>query len=193
MRAWLSNALNESLHLTQNSCFFLGGLSATIVLWFNEGSPACCFGQMSSIVIFLKTEKENSMASAYEQYQNLTEKEKAYIKTHPHHVSAIKDSKGIAVKETKRIFGRNGRNDKSDAFRHCFWSALLSKELGYANALKFTTAHESSPLNPTNEKTMDLHNNKVGLKIGQGKKSIKTLSLQCHVALKSNKLKVITP
>jgi len=133
------------------------------------------------------------MTSTYDQYNNLTEKEKSYIKANPHHITTIKESKGAAYSETKKIFGVNGRNDKSDAFRHCFWSALLSKDLGYTNALKFTTAHESSPHNPTNEKAMDLHNNKVGLSIGQNKKSLNILSLQCQAALKNNKLKVIKP
>ena len=56
-----------------------------------------------------------------------------------------------AFAETQRRVGIDGHNDKSDAFRHCFWSAILSRELGFMNALEFTTAHESSPTNPPNE------------------------------------------
>lgn len=131
------------------------------------------------------------MASLYDQFQNLTENEKVYFLKHPHHTVTIKDSKERAFSETKKVFGRNGRNDRSDAFRHCYWSALLSKELGYLNALEFTTAHESSPLNDKSEKKMDLFNNSVGLKIGQNKESSLTISEQCLAALKGNKLKVI--
>jgi len=54
-------------------------------------------------------------------------------------------------------------------------SVLLSKEIGCTNALEFTAVHESSPNNIQSEKAMDLHNNKVGLKTGQNKKS--TLSI----------------
>jgi len=133
------------------------------------------------------------MASAYDQFKNLTDKEKNYVLKHPHHINTIKESKEEAFSETKKHFGKNGRNDKSDAFRHCYWSAILSKELGYVNALEFTTAHESSPLNPKNEKKMDLHNNKIGLKIGQNKKSKLSLSMQCLAALRGGKLKVIKP
>jgi len=133
------------------------------------------------------------MTTPYEQYENLTKKEKEYVLKHPDHILTIKESKEIAFAETKKQFGKNGRNDKSDAFRHCYWSALLSKELGYSNALEFTTAHESSPLNIKAEKTMDLHNNKIGLKIGQNKKSTLSISLQCLAALRGGKLKVIKP
>lgn len=133
------------------------------------------------------------MASPYEQYENLTNKEKEYVLKHPAHIMTIKESKEAAFAETKKQFGRNGRNDKSDAFRHCYWSALLSKELGYTNALEFTTAHESSPANIQSEKTMDLYNNKLGLQIGQNKKSTLSVSMQCLAALRGGKLKVIKP
>ena len=131
------------------------------------------------------------MPNLYDQFQNLTEDEKIYLLKHPFHASSIKESKEKAFAETKKIFGVNGRNDSSDAFRHCYWSALLSKELGYLNALEFTTAHESSPVNPKNEKEMDLYNNAIGLKIGQNKDVTDSLSAQCMSALKGGKLKVI--
>lgn len=111
--------------------------------------------------------------SAYDQFGRLTPQEQAYIQSHPHHALTIKEAKETAFAETKARFGRNGHNDKSDAFRHCFWSALLARELGYAKALTFTTAHESSPTNVPAEMAMDLHNNRVGLHIGLGKGSIK--------------------
>lgn len=133
------------------------------------------------------------MPTVYEQYENLTEKEKTYVLKHPHHISIIKESKEKAYSETIKQFGKNGRNDKSDAFRHCYWSALLSKELGYTNALEFTTAHESSSLNPKNEKAMDLYNNKIGLKIGQNKKSTLSVAMQCLAVLRGGQLKVIKP
>ncbi|EPP5335791.1 DUF6973 domain-containing protein [Vibrio harveyi] len=47
--------------------------------------------------------------------------------------------------ETESRFGINGHNDKSDAFHHCFWSAMLARDIGYKNALEFTTAHEDFP------------------------------------------------
>ncbi len=115
-------------------------------------------------------------SSLYDKYDHLTDDEKSYFKTHP--------------RQTTKRFGHNGRNDKSDAFRHCFWSATLSRDIGYKNALEFTNAHESSPLNIAKEKTMDL-NNSVGLRIGISKSDNTKLSKLCNDALNAGKLKVI--
>lgn len=64
--------------------------------------------------------------------------------------------------------------DKSDAFRHAIWNALMSKYTSEAWAYQFATAHEMksdeelNKLNPGDGKLelihqlMDLHNNKVG-------------------------------
>ncbi|VAW87559.1 hypothetical protein MNBD_GAMMA18-2198 [hydrothermal vent metagenome] len=129
--------------------------------------------------------------SVYNQYKNLTPQEQQYIRLHPHHVFAIKESKEIAFAETRKRFGQNGRNDRSDAFRHCFWSAMLARDLGYQNALQFTNAHESDPRNPPQEKAMDLHNNSVGLSIGRVGGHNNQLSSRCMAALLNRQLKVI--
>ncbi len=127
----------------------------------------------------------------YKQYNSLKEGEKAYLKSNPHHAFAIKESKNVAFAETKSRFGNNGHNDKSDAFRHCFWSAMLSRDIGYKNALEFTTAHEDFPENPVNEKDMDLHNNNVGIRLGVSMASNEKLAQYCHTALLVGRLKVI--
>lgn len=129
--------------------------------------------------------------SFYDQFKQLTPQEQNYLKANPHHAFAIKQSKETAFEETKRRFGFNGHNDRSDAFRHCFWSAVLAREIGYANALRFTTAHESSPINPKDEKAMDLHNNGMGLIIGRQGGSDQTLRHRCIGALMSGQLKVL--
>lgn len=136
----------------------------------------------------------------YESWKELTPGEKAIIAslaaTSPHKVLLIKQSKDTAYNETQRVFGRNGLNDESDAFRHCFWSAILARGIGYFWAKGFTDAHESKPGNDPAQKAMDLHNNSVGLKIGFYyflPESNKALSKQCYDALKAGKLKVISP
>ena len=132
------------------------------------------------------------MSNVYYQYKRLTPKEKIYIRKNPHHTFAIKEAKEIALKATEKIFGLNGRNDKSDAFRHCFWSAILAKEIGYQNARKLTSSHESGASNPEKEKNMDLHNNAIGLRIGRraGKSNI-VIKRRCISALNDKKLIVI--
>lgn len=130
-------------------------------------------------------------ASVYDQYKNLTPQEQQYFHSHPHHAFAIKESKEIAFSETRKRFGHNGHNDSSDAFRHCFWSAMLARDLGYQNALQFTNAHEADPRNPPQEKAMDLHNNSVGLSIGKVGGNNNQLSGSCMAALLNGQLKVI--
>jgi hypothetical protein len=125
----------------------------------------------------------------YEQWEKLTPQEQAYLRSKPHHAFAIQGARDAAYEETKRRFGRNGHNDKSDAFRHCFWSALLARELGFQDALKFTTAHEAFPTNPRGEKEMDLHNNRIGLNIGRSKGTNGAISMRCMAALQSGQLK----
>ncbi|KKD00973.1 DUF6973 domain-containing protein [Photobacterium halotolerans] len=129
--------------------------------------------------------------SALKQYDRLTDAEKDYVKSNPFHVFSIKSAKEKAFEETSREFGKNGRNDASDAFRHCFWSALMARELGYMNAQRFTNAHESSPDNPFMEKKMDLHNNDVGLCIGARGGSDRSLSNACMAALQGGELMII--
>ncbi len=129
--------------------------------------------------------------SIYSDFNKLNQQEKKYLFFHPHHAFKIKTSKFLALSETKKRFGLNGQNDKSDAFRHCFWSAVLARDLGYSDALIFTTAHESNPKNPMKAKAMDLHNNKVGLQIGKKGGSNNLLSNQCMGALSSGKLRNI--
>ncbi len=131
------------------------------------------------------------MATYYEQYQKLTPKEQEYLRNNPHHVMLLKEAREAAFAETVRRFRRNGHNDKSDAFRHCFWSAMLARDIGFQDAMRFTTAHESSPKNRLDEKRMDLHNNRVGLDIGRAKGTNESLSDRCMAALRKGKLKVL--
>lgn len=131
------------------------------------------------------------MASVYEQYQRLTPQEQAYLRSNPHHAMILKEAREVAYAETIRRFRRNGRNDKSDAFRHCFWSAMLARDIGFQDALRFTSAHESSPTNRLEEKRMDLHNNRVGLDIGRSKGTNEILSARCMTALRAGKLKIL--
>lgn len=116
-----------------------------------------------------------------------------YIQKHPLDALTIKKAKEAAFAETTRRFGRNGHNDKSDAFRHCFWSALLARDIGYANALQLTTAHESSFTNDPAEKQMDLFNNSVGLGIGRAQGADSILSIRCMAALDGGRLKILVP
>ncbi|ABE52036.1 DUF6973 domain-containing protein [Methanococcoides burtonii] len=94
--------------------------------------------------------------------------------------------------ETVNVFGFNGANDASDAFRHTYWNALMVRHIDYTWAYRWATAHEyySSGL----PKTMDLWNNIKGRQIGSNNPSASdsTLSSKVVIALNSgNQLKKI--
>jgi hypothetical protein len=57
-------------------------------------------------------------------------------------------------------------NGIADAFRHCFWNALMAGHLGIETAAIIANRHEEAPGQPIEEKNMDLHNNAHGRGIG---------------------------
>ena len=116
----------------------------------------------------------------------LTPSEKAYLLRHPDHVSAIEVAADKALAEAQRRFRGPGlHNGDGDAFRHCYRSALLARDIGAGGARAFTTAHEGHSSNPAGEREMDLWNNAVGISIGSGAKAASdaTLAAQCAAAL----------
>ncbi len=122
-------------------------------------------------------------------YSRLNEEEKRYVVNNPVRSYVIKECKDDAERETERRFGYNGRNDETDAFRHCVWSGLISKRISQVEAIKFTTMHEMQDGNSFSEKSMDLHNNRVGADIGQEAGSERTVADECYKALQQGKLK----
>jgi len=65
---------------------------------------------------------------------------------------------GNHTKETIKRFDGNGHNDRSDAFRHCYWSCCMARGIGVEEAKKFGDSHENYGNNPRCEKLMDLFN-----------------------------------
>jgi hypothetical protein len=125
----------------------------------------------------------------------LTPAEKIYLATHPHHIGIIRGNAGKALAEAQRLFPATLHNGDGDAFRHCFWSALLGRDIGQNNAIRFTTAHEGYSGNPPGERAMDLHNNAVGARIGGTSPgaSDTALSFACQNALATGKLRTSPP
>ena len=109
-------------------------------------------------------------------------------------IKAAKAQK-IATKRTIKEFGYSGHNDESDAFRHAYWNAEMVKEIGEFFAEEIATNHEMAFSN-TEEKEMDLHNNKIGREIA--KKLIEqgitdSDSIANEILSNQNKLIVISP
>jgi hypothetical protein len=122
-------------------------------------------------------------------YANLNDEERKYVISNPVNSYVINEYKNIAVKETEQKFGYNGHNDETDAFRHCVWSGLIAKRVSHQESMKFTTLHEAGARNSYAEKSMDLHNNKIGADIGQNAGSEKAVIDECYKQLKQGNLK----
>lgn len=73
--------------------------------------------------------------------------------------------------EQAEATARASRNDgPADALRHCCWSALLSSQLAYNDAMRVVMSHEFGPSEGSLASRMDIHNNSVGLRIGAANK-----------------------
>lgn len=96
-------------------------------------------------------------------YGNLNEAERKLALAHPAQAVKVYQAATTATNKTISVYGYNGWQDNSDAFRHCLWNALMKKSIGATAAEKWATAHEygASGL----DKEMDLHNNKIGRSI----------------------------
>ena len=65
------------------------------------------------------------------------------------------------------FLSNTNHNDKVDAFRHIFSSALLTIENGKYIQQFFGNMHELLTQNPTDEKIMDYYNDEIGREIGE--------------------------
>lgn len=80
-------------------------------------------------------------------------------------VIAFKDKRESSYR-TKKEFGYTGTDDISDAFRHAYWNAIMTRDVGYDFAKEISENHELNPDNKNSIK-MDLHNNQIGRNLGQ--------------------------
>ncbi|UHJ57052.1 hypothetical protein LT337_09585 [Mycolicibacterium fortuitum] len=57
-------------------------------------------------------------------------------------------------------------DNRTDAFRHTYWNALMTQRFGEEWTRQFATAHERRPGEPAPREAMDLYNNEIGRQIG---------------------------
>lgn len=81
-------------------------------------------------------------------------------------------------------------NGSGDAFRHCYWSALMTIHIGESGAMKIGSNHEVVRNGPAKEKQMDLANNKTGRAIGKAQKTDAKSKNECRV--RANQRKLVT-
>jgi hypothetical protein len=146
-----------------------------------------------------KTKLPAKAVAALSYMKGINEGDKVVIAKYPKEAIKVYMAKNKADELTQKLFGKEGRNDESDAFRHFVWAGLLVKEIGEEKSRIFLTAHEQDPNQPIDEKNMDMTNNEKGIAFFKSaQKTNKALDLdslekQALDELKSGGLKVLSP
>ena len=77
--------------------------------------------------------------------------------------SKAKSNASTANSKTSEFYTSGFYNGNADAFRHAYWNVLMVGSIGSEMAFRFANAHEYGAENqPTIERDMDLHNNRLG-------------------------------
>lgn len=121
-----------------------------------------------------KTDSQDQQANEQEPQRALGNAEKLLCALFP---GKCARSYALAqwANRTARPYGQM-YNGKGDAFKHAYWSALMTYFQGEAWATALGNAHEARPKNPRIEKAMDLHNNAIGR--GHGRRAILVTSVK---------------
>lgn len=121
-------------------------------------------------------------------YGSVTEAESDYCFWNPYDCSIAHDRANVAFKKAQEIYPDNTLfQGTGDAFRHCYWNALMEIRLSTKDAYEIATRHESKSKGV--DKTMDLRNNSIGRGIGRkndGKTSAGTRSKKACVNAQKN-------
>lgn len=132
----------------------------------------------------------------YQIWNNITQQERDLIKQDPLLAFGVYENRAIAENATRDKFGVNGRNDRSDAFRHAYYNLINTKRVGIDAAVSFSNAHESeTPLALIKEKQMDLFNNNIGHNsiVGNSSKSVSELADIIYQKLLNGDLIYLSP
>jgi len=95
-------------------------------------------------------------------YPGLNSTERKLIARYPVEAIKVYFAKRDAENATERMFGSDGVDDETDAFRHFMWAGLIDKEIGPKLARQFLDAHEAND-GKSASSVMDLNNNAEGL------------------------------
>ena len=103
----------------------------------------------------------------YDKWNKITECERDFFRSNPQHLFTARGNKAKAEKVAWERFGNcNTPNDRpmlntiGDAYRHAYFAALNTRNMGHTNAKSLGDAHEcDTPSNKLDQKQMDIHNN----------------------------------
>lgn len=122
---------------------------------------------------FIEEEVWNT-ENPYDDWNKLTDCEKDFFRNNPQHLYTARGNKAEAERAARQRFGNcntpNNRpmlNTIGDAYRHAYFAALNTHNMGHTNAKSLGDAHEcDTPSNELDQKQMDLHNNAWGYHYG---------------------------
>ncbi len=133
---------------------------------FNHNTYGYCY---QNPVIYV--DPNGKQTKITDKWNQLNDKEKNIIRWHPqwYRVTYIEKNANEAFKMTEETFNKQGKGDESDAFRHAFWQARNTQDVGEELTRAWSDAHEySTPPHEVNtDLYMDIHNNDVGIEIGK--------------------------
>ena len=137
----------------------------------------------------------------YDDWNKLTDCEKTFFKKYPSSLYLAKNNKTAAEKASWKRFkdcktpNRTPmHNTIGDAYRHAYFAALNTHNMGYSKAKSLGDAHECDvPLSQLNQKKMDLHNNAWGYLYGSTVSYIseEQFYISFMDAFKKGKIKII--
>lgn len=123
--------------------------------------------------------------SKFKSFKKLSCPEKWWVVWHPFvakkafAVSQLARQKTDSIKQNNILKGK-GNGDQVDAFRHTFWMAKLTNEIGWRRAKRLGKAHEKGNYKTYKKRRledgavpdkisseMDFFNNKVGIELGK--------------------------
>lgn len=84
---------------------------------------------------------------------------------HPFKALKVNNCRNQATSKANEFYSEGLYQGNGDAFRHVYWNALMTIEIGASWAESFATAHESETADGI-DKTMDLNNNASGRNAG---------------------------
>ncbi|GGM35277.1 DUF6973 domain-containing protein [Microbacterium saperdae] len=96
-----------------------------------------------------------------------------------------------AADAANRFSSTSLHNGKGDAYRHCYWNALMTRHIGANAAMKIAANHESLSSGPAKEKTMDTYNNAKGRTAGSNASSDSAARSTCYTWANNGTLRTL--
>lgn len=136
--------------------FLTEGIPETFYEVLPSGAPAFVAGVTSDGMIFQATSAYDEWATSVNEMINCV----VFIGLKLCNI-AYEDSK-TAGNSAEAKFPYSLHNGKGDAYRHCYWSGLMTRHIGSRNALFVGENHEDFNFSTTQEYEMDSYNNRQG-------------------------------